>query len=161
MLTVTRTIMQVKGNNGTVDFDGQWITIRRTGLGPLTIGKGDKRIHIGSITAVQMKPAGALTNGYIEFTVPGGREKRATFGRQTLDAAENENAVIFTKKQQAEFESLRAAVEQAIAASRAPQQPVSQPQAGLADQLDQLARLHAAGVLSDQEFQAAKARLIA
>ena len=38
----------------------------------MTIGKGEKRIPISSIKAVQWKPAGPLVNGFIQFTVPGG-----------------------------------------------------------------------------------------
>ena len=41
----------------------------------------EKRIPIRSIQAVQWKPPGALVNGYIEFTVPGGNETRSAWSR--------------------------------------------------------------------------------
>jgi hypothetical protein len=58
-----------------------------------------------------------VVNGYIEFSIGGANESRAAFGRQTIDATKNENAVIFTKKQSAAFAELRAAIEAAIAAN--------------------------------------------
>ena len=39
--------------------------------------------------------------------------------------------------------------------------PAAGPDAGLLDQLNQLSQLHNAGVLSDEEFTAAKAKLLA
>lgn len=150
--------MLAKGYTGTVEFDGQFVTIKRTGMARFTIGKGDKRFHVRNVSAVQLKPAGPMVNGFIQFTIPGGNEQRSRFGSQTHNAARDENSVIFTRKQQPAFEQLRSAVEAAIAGS-GQLQPV-QPQNGLAGQLQELARLHQSGVLSDAEFGAAKARLL-
>lgn len=80
-------VMEAHGSNGQVRFDGQFVTITRRGfLARATVGKGDKRIPLGSITAVQWKPATRLVKGFIHFTVPGGNERRSHFGRQTQDA---------------------------------------------------------------------------
>lgn len=73
---------------------------------------------INHITSMQLKPAG-LMNGFIQFSLAGGVEKQSKFGRQSNDAARDENAVMFTKKQQSAFEELRAAIERAMVA-RAP-----------------------------------------
>jgi len=105
-----------KGHNGTVHFDGKFVTIERTGgLARLSVGKGEKRIPVKSITAVQWKPPGVLTNGYIEFTVTGGNEARSRAGVATAQAVANENAVLVTRKQADDFLALRRAVEDAIA----------------------------------------------
>ncbi len=125
----------------------------------MTIGKGEKRIPISSIKAVQWKPAGPLVNGFIQFTVPGGREKRSAFGSQTSSAGKDENSVIFTRKQMPEFEKLRAAVEPALeqgAQATTPQQ--SGPSIG--DQITQLAALRDQGLLTNEEFAAKKANLL-
>lgn len=104
-----------KGVNGTVVFDGQAVTIQRTGaLARMTVGKGEKRIPVKSITAVQWKPATAMIRGFIQFTVPGGNEGRSKVGRQTRDAARDENSVLFGYTQREEFERLRAAIEAAL-----------------------------------------------
>jgi len=56
------------GPNGTLTFDGDWISITRTGaLARMSVGNGEKRILVNSITAVQWKSPGALVNGFIAF----------------------------------------------------------------------------------------------
>lgn len=153
-------MIEAQGRGGQVAFDGQFVTISRKGmLGRMTSGKGDKRIPVTSITAVQWKPAGAMVNGYIQFTIPGGNEVRSRAGRQTSDAMHDENSVVFTKQQQAGFEALRAAVETAIVTANAPAQAVAAPAADTASQLSRLAELHRTGALTDDEFAQAKSQL--
>ncbi len=154
--------MIVKGRGGEIEFDGHFITIRHTGaLGRITVGKGDKRIPITSITAVQIKPAGAMVNGYIQFTLSGGNEKRSGFGTQTFDAAGDENSVIFTKNQEEDFVKLRDAVEKAMIERSGPQVIVSAP-AGPSklEQLKQLGELRDAGVLTTEEFEVEKGKIM-
>lgn len=143
---------------GAVSFDGEWVTITRKGINRMTIGKGAKRIHASQITSVQLKPAGALINGFIQFSLPGGVEKQSRFGSQTKDAGHDENSVIFIKRHQTEFEQLRGAIEAAISALHRPAAPAVQD--SLSAQLAQLADLKASGALSDREFQAAKQSLL-
>jgi hypothetical protein len=150
-------LLRVKGHNGTVTFDGATVLIERIGfLARASVGKGSKRIPIRQITAVQFKSAGPLVNGFIQFTLGGGNEQRSRFGRQTTDAVHDENSVLFWTRQQAAFTQLREAVEAAIAAplynGAAPPDAV--------DQLRRLAELRDAGVVSEHEFEAAKARLL-
>jgi hypothetical protein len=161
--------VEIKGVNGTVLLDGGFVTIQRKGfLARSGIGKGEKRIPLRQITAVQFKPAGAMVNGFVQFSLGGGAERRSAFGRQSLDAASDENSVMFTKKQQPQFEQLRAAIEQAIERTHQPQ-PLHQPQVGppareaqgdLVGQLNQLAELRRQGALTEPEFQSAKQQLI-
>lgn len=155
--------MNVKGRGGEVEFDGNFVSIRHTGaLGRLTVGKGEKRIPITSITAVHIKPAGAMVNGYIQFTLPGSVERRAGFGKQTFDAAGDENSVIFTKSEESDFLNLRDVIENAIVSRATPQAPVAPIVAGTSklDELKKLAELRDAGVLSEDEFAEEKARIM-
>lgn len=150
--------MEVKGHNGTVVWDGTFVTIRRTGfLARASIGKGEKRIPLTSINAVQWKPAGALVNGFIQFTLSGGNESKSKFGYQTVDASKDENSVIFIKKQMPSFEALRVEIEHAIANLSSPS--MSAPPDHLS-QLRQLAELRDSGVLSEDEFSAKKAEIL-
>jgi hypothetical protein len=152
-------MIEAKGHNGQVSFDGVFVTITRSGfMARASVGKGEKRIPLASVAAVQWKPAGAVTNGFIQFTVPGGNEKRSTFGHQTRDAVSDENSVLFTRKQMPQFEAFRAEIDRAIAAGHAPAAPVAA--ASGADEVGRLAELHRAGVLSDAEFTAAKAKAL-
>ncbi|MEU6280909.1 DUF4429 domain-containing protein [Streptomyces sp. NPDC047028] len=147
-------MIEAKGYNGQVSFDGEYVTINRKGfLARASVGKGVKRIHVSQITAVQWKPPGVFVNGFIQFTVPGGVERRSAFGGQTPSAIKDENTVIVTKKQVPAFEELRAAVDGAIAQQH-------KPAPSLADELAKLQQLVDGGALSPDEYAAAKARLL-
>jgi hypothetical protein len=150
-------MIEASGQGGQLAFDGQYVTITRNGfLARATHGRGDKKIPTAAISAVQWKPAG-LTNGFIQLSI-GGADRQAAKGHRTMNAAKDENSVVFTKKQQPAFETLRAALEQAIADRHTP--APAPPAASVADELGKLAQLHQQGVLSDQEFAAEKRRLL-
>ena len=145
-----------KGHNGRVTFDGQLVTLSRKGFIARTqVGKGEKRIPIKQIVAVQWKPAGLLM-GYIQFTISGGNEVRSQFGRQNFDANRDENSVTFMRYDQAPFETLRSAVESAIGAAPSDNPPAHDP----LDQLRKLGELRDAGILSGAEFEQQKAFLL-
>jgi hypothetical protein len=153
-------MIEVKGHTGQVRFDGQYITITRKGfLARSSVGKGEKRLHVSQITAVQWKPAGLAFNGFIQFTVPGGQERRSAFGSQTKSAARDENSVVFTIRQMPEFQRLRAAIDEAIAHQHAPQ-AAGDSQGSIADELAKLAALRDQGVITDADFEAGKAKLL-
>lgn len=151
-------MIEAKGYNGQVTVDPQtgWVTIARKGFGRIAHSKGEHRIPIRQITAVQMRPAGPIANGFIRFTIPGAPALRGGLN----DATKDEYAVIFTRKHQTEFDAVRAAVEAIIGGTGVPAAPAPAPGGGLTDRLTQLAELHRAGALSDDEFTAAKAKLI-
>ncbi|EDY46094.2 DUF4429 domain-containing protein [Streptomyces sp. SPB074] len=154
-------MIEAVGVGGQVSFDGQYVTITRRGfLARATVGKGEKRIPLSQISAIQWKRPGPLVNGFIQFTVPGGVEARSSFGSQTSSASRDENSVTFDKKRIPEFEALREAVEGAIAALRQPA-PQAQPTLSPADELAKLGALLRDGLLTREEFDAQKARLLA
>jgi hypothetical protein len=150
-------MIEAAGTGGQLAFDGQYVTITRNGfLARATHGRGDKKIPITAISAVQWKPAG-ITNGFLQLSI-GGADRQAAKGGRTMNAAKDENSVVFTKKQQPAFEQLRTALEQAIAERHAPAAPA--PATSVADELAKLAELHQQGILTDQEFAAQKQRLL-
>jgi hypothetical protein len=107
--------LEAKGHNGTLEFNGKMVVIKRTGLlAKLSTGSGEKRIPLKHISAVQWKEPGPVVNGFISFTIPGGNEKQSRFGSQTSSAAKDENAIIITKKHSAAFQEIRDAIEAAI-----------------------------------------------
>lgn len=110
-------IIEAVGRNGQIQFDGKTVTIRRDGFfGRGVHGRGEKTLFLRQIGGVQLKPSGALTNGFFQLTIPGEiATTRAAKGSRTFDAANDENAVIFNKKQQPLFEALRAAIVGALA----------------------------------------------
>ncbi|TEX51624.1 MAG: hypothetical protein B7C55_04625 [Actinomycetales bacterium mxb001] len=155
----------LKGVNGTVVFDGHFVSITRKGfIARATVGKGEKRIPLASITAVQWKPPGMMVNGFIQFSLSGGSERRSQFGKQSMDAVDDENTVMVSKgKMEADFLELRNAIEMAIAQRHAPVPATAPPvhiqptsPVGVADELAKLASLRDSGVLTDDEFAAQK-----
>lgn len=156
-------VLEVRGHNGTVRLDSDFVTIIRKGLlARGSIGKGEKRIPISSITAVQFKPAGPVVNGFIQFTLGGGNEAKSRFGHQTSSAARDENSVIFHRRQSTQFAELRDAVETAIAARhRAHAHPPPATPESIPDQIGKLAALRDSGILTEEEFQQKKSDLLA
>lgn len=157
--------LRATGGTGMVVVDDDFVSIVRTGVrARLVVGKGEKRIPLSSISGVQWKPAGLVIEGFIQFTLAGGNERRSKFGSQSFDAAKDENSVVFTKGQQPAFEAVRARVEKAVADRGRPQAAATAaaPAApDLVDQLQRLAGLRDQGVLTEAEFQAKKADLLA
>ena len=94
-----------KGVNGTIFVRPDRIVLRRK-WGLLAImSQGLKRttekaIPIDQVAGVQLKPATAFVNGYVRLSVLGEAEPEGG----GLDAAQDENAVMFTLKQQPGFE---------------------------------------------------------
>ncbi|HLL69071.1 MAG TPA: DUF4429 domain-containing protein [Micromonosporaceae bacterium] len=150
-------MIQVKGVNGQVEFDGTTLTIHREGfLARASVGRGTKRIPVGSIVAVQWKPPSFGTNGFVQFETAGMGGTRSKYGQQAKDASTDENSVMVKKSMVPAFDELRAAVEQAMAG----QAQGGQVSASPADELTKLAALVGQGLLSREEFDAAKARLL-
>jgi Domain of unknown function (DUF4429)/Short C-terminal domain len=146
---------QIKGVNGQITIEGDWLTIERKGFfGRIGHSKGDKRIPLASITAVQMRPAGSLANGFIRFTIPGSPELRGGLG----NAQKDENAVIFKKNQAKEFEQLRTDVEQYIASHHQGSTRATEPD--IPAQIEKLGQLRDQGLITADEFEAKKADLL-
>jgi len=103
------------GYNGTATLNNGMVTITRTGFVARTlIGSGSKAIPVSRITAVQFVPARLGFRGFIQFTIAGGIEQRATFGQRTKAAHHDENTVVFNRHQQGQFELLASAVQHAM-----------------------------------------------
>jgi len=142
-----------KGVNGQIELYSNKVCIRRKGvLGFLTQGlKGDKNIMISTITSIQFKKAGMLTNGYIQFAFMGGQEAKGGIFQGTQD----ENTVMFNKKQQSSFEQIRDEVEERIETGSIPISTSSD-----ADELAKLADLRDNGILTEEEFQHKKKQML-
>ncbi len=144
-----------KGVGGQLEVDGEWVTIKRKGvLAKATHGlAGEKRIPISSIMAVQWKAPG-MSNGYIQFTVPGGVESK----KGLLQATEDENTVMFTSRHKDEFGAIRDYIEARIA-SRSSGGSAPSGESAI-DKLKKLGELRDAGVVSEAEFELKKRELL-
>lgn len=140
-----------------VSFDGHNLTINK----PSGPNKGVSTYGVDQISGIQISRPSPLSLWVFRVLVAG---EAAPRGRRPgmLELTKDPFVVQFNGKHKAEAEALAVAVRDAQAGLRQPA-PAPQPVAavpGLAEQIQQLAALHAQGALSDAEFQAAKARLI-
>jgi hypothetical protein len=117
--------------------------------------KGTKTIPFLSINAIQYKNPGSFTNGYIQFTLSGGMESRGGI----LDATKDENTVMFAAKDTAIIGKIKDYIESQMQKLRNPNTP-NQSSASLSSELEKLAELKNKGILTDDEFQSAKKRLL-
>jgi len=101
----TSNIYYVKGVNGQIKLTKNRVIIARKGaLGMLTQGfAGDKEIPIKNITALQFKIPSSTLNGFLQFTLQGGREVQGG----VFNATQDENTVMFNKSQQANFQIVK------------------------------------------------------
>jgi hypothetical protein len=60
--------MDVKGVQGSVSFDGEWITITKKEIGSQ---QREFRIRAADVTGTRLKPATRLFHGYVQFVLPG------------------------------------------------------------------------------------------
>ena len=135
------------------------VTLHPKGIaGFLTKGlQGKKEIPFSSITSVQFKEAG-MTTGYIQFGVAGGIEN--TGG--ALGAVYDENSFAFGGLfgDNAPRNKLANEIVEYIRANIGAKVSSNSSTTSLADELQKLQLLKEHGVLSNDEFAAAKAKLI-
>jgi hypothetical protein len=102
--------MEATSVGGTVHFDGKSVTIRREGrLAVSVFGRGEHTIPVGRISSVDWKPATLFSSGHLRFAVPGSQASA-----EATPVNRDENAVLFSRKDQPAFEKLRDLVRDAL-----------------------------------------------
>lgn len=106
-------IMRAESMGVTLGLYGSKISITRKGaLNFMQHGfSGSKNILLSSISAIQFRNAGNVISGYIQFTIKGGKEST----KGIFDAAKDENSVLFTQREQKQFELIKNKIEQMLA----------------------------------------------
>jgi hypothetical protein len=99
-----------KGVNGTLVVTPDRVIVKRKrALLPL-LGRGlrgDKQIAIDQRSSTQFKKATAFVNGYIGFSLVGGAETKLS----GFAAAQDDDSIMFTNKQQPGFEKAKELVD--------------------------------------------------
>lgn len=156
-------VIEFKGYNGQIYVYEDHLVIERKGfLATASNGfAGSKTIPFTAIQSVQFKNAGAMLNGYIQFAVLGGVERRGGI----TNAATDENAVVFLKKHQADAERVRNYVQKAImdiqnasVERRSPEPDTAA--ASVADEIKKFKDLLDMGAITQEEFDAKKKQLL-
>jgi hypothetical protein len=151
-------IFTMKGVQDVLEVFEDRVTIKPQGvLGFLTKGlKGTKEIPFSSIVAVQFKEAGGVFSGYLQFTIPGGNESKGGL----LSASKDENTFMFAGvANNAPALEIKAYITGRLRTLRTPQ-TAAVPTAGIADEIQKLVVLKQQGILTDEEFQSGKRKLI-
>lgn len=125
-----------------------------TTVGAGVFGARCKSFRFGDISSVDLRIG--VFGGHLQITVAGSAEvKDLGF----MDMPKAENAVTFGQTYKSEMKEIAAHINEQVEATRSraatPSAPVS-----IADELRKLADLKMAGALSEEEFSAAKRRLI-
>ena len=142
-----------KSNGKTrVTVHNGFIKINRKGiLNRIIKSTGDKNIRISSLSGVQLKKPG-LRTGYIQFIFSGSTDTSGL-----LDAVEDDNTILFHNKEYATALELRDHIEQIISSEGLALQTTS---ATTADELLKLKQLLDSGILTQEEFDAQKTKLL-
>lgn len=150
---MARIIAEAKGKNGQLELTDHSVCIKRKGLmGFLTQGfKGDKEILISQISSIQFKAANLFVNGYIQFAFGGGQEAKGG----VMQAASDENSIMFTTGQQPEFEAFKGELQKRMNAARS-----AGPTSTGLDEIEKLASLRDRKIISEEEFAAKKRQLL-
>lgn len=136
------------------------VVLRPKGFGGfVTKGlQGEKRIPLKSIAAIQVKEAGVLT-GYIQFTIAGGNE--STGG--AMEAIYDENSFMFGglfDSKNDEKNKKAHEIRKRIEAYASPTKAAEPQNSSLIEQIQKLKELADSDVLTEEEFMAAKAKLL-
>lgn len=150
-------IFELKDDWGQVFVYEDKVVIERKGIKAfLTQGmKGGKSIPFASLTSIQFKPAGVITNGFIQFGVLGDVGCKGG----VIAAGYDENTVFFQKKNSKVADEIRVFLEKKIAEKANGINAVQQAPSS-ADELKKFKELLDMGVISREEFDAKKKQLL-
>lgn len=104
--------MDVKGVLGSISFDGEWITITKTPVGP---NPAPVRIRAADVTGTRFKAASRLFHGYVQFVLPGSHAagEKGGLSHGGRPPYEDPHSLSIPRKSNDAAEKLVAAVEQA------------------------------------------------
>lgn len=150
--------MTIVSKQDTLKLQEDSITIQKRGwANALASGmNGDRTIQISSLTAVQMKPGGMITLGYILFSYAGSKP----FMGGLWEATQHPDAFLFPTDLNGQVAEFKAKVEQKMRELKQPA-PAKNSSESLTDELRKLADFKQQGILSQAEFDAAKKKLLA
>lgn len=115
--------------------------------------KGTKTIPFISISGIQHKKAGKLTSGYLQFTLAGGNESKGGL----LAATKDENTFLYTYLIEEQVQEIKDFIEKNILGDTTPNESTEY---SIVHEIEKLADLRKKGILSEDEFKAAKSKLL-
>lgn len=159
-------LMRLKATNGTIVAYEDKVVIARKGFGAFAMQggfQGDRTIYYKDLSSIEYKKPG-LVNGYIQFLFPGSLNSSAKVGFMgtSRQSAKDPNTVIlraFNKNTPRESEKLYKLLLSKIEEYKSPAVVTTSSVSG-AEELEKLALLKEKGVITKEEFEKAKAKII-
>lgn len=149
---------EFKASGATLSVYETKIVIKRHGvMSFLNHGsKGDKEIFIKNITAIQIKKPG-FSSGFIQFSISG--EKGSKGG--VFEAVKDENSIIIGPNEYPEFVKAKELIESYVNGTNKPVTfKPTETNYSVADELIKLGALRDNGILTEEEFQQQKKRIL-
>lgn len=152
-----KVLFSLKGKGGQLEVYEDFVLIGRKGVVAfLNQGiKGDKKIPISSIGAIQYKKPSLVLNGYIQFSIVGGAECKGGI----LKAGSDENTVFFEKPQAKTAEEICEYIEKKIVENQKGNTTIIQ-QNSSADEIAKYKQLLDNGIITQEEFDTKKKQLL-
>lgn len=153
-------IYTLKGRGNILNVYEDKLVIKTKGvLGFLVQGlAGDKTIPMESVRSVQFRKGGSFVNGFIQFGIAGAIEKQGG----VLNAAGDENSVVFYKEYNETAERIKLYVEDFISNrnNKFQIQQNSIQKISDADEIKKYKELLDQGIISSEEFEAKKKQIL-
>jgi hypothetical protein len=151
-------VMFLDGIGGRLDVYDNKIIITRSGATSFLLHglKGDKTLYYHQITSLQLKMGDAFTNGYIQFSIQGGRESTGGI----LAATQDENTVMFTYKQNDQAQRIHDLIEKKLLETQTPKQTPISTQSSVTDEIAKMKKLLDNGTITQEEFNAFKKKAL-
>lgn len=148
---------ELEGYKGTLKVYDDRVEINKSGSGFFRTATS-KMLPIANITSVSVTPSTVWARGYIEFTVPGGKDSK-----NIEQAMNNENAVLLKAVNQNDVAmKIKAYIEELILnrANNVGGATVIQQAASPAEELKKFKELLDAGIITQEEFDAKKKQIL-
>jgi hypothetical protein len=107
--------MQVTTRRGSVEFDGNTVTIRPPrGLGSVLAGKSEMSVPLRAIRYIEFSPAVALKNGYFRINTGQPPLTGTPIRPAFMEAIKDAHSIIFTGREADQFVELKNVIEEAL-----------------------------------------------
>jgi hypothetical protein len=147
-------LMKIQSKSNSLELSGNSVLIRKSGLAnTLAAGmNGERSIQISSITSIQVKLGTFWSPGYILFSYPGSKP----FNGGLIEATQDPDAFIFNQEFNDDVTKLKAMVEKIMREPKIQEAPAF----SVADELLKFSKMRVDGIISQDEFDSAKKKLL-
>jgi hypothetical protein len=161
-------IAEFKGQNGKIMVFENHIAISRATFGGFISqggSSGERKMFYTDITSIEYKKPTFFANGYFKIIVPGSNETNAKVGLlgSSLDSMKDQNTVVlraFSSKVGDETERIYKLIMDKFTEAKKSQTSTAINSTSKMDELKKLGELKASGILTEEEFQKEKAKLL-